>query len=252
MHKTACYTIADEKNLPWAKSLEKSFHHFHPQIPFIIYGDKEIDETHLSRPGVFYVATPYFGRQLIKDYQQVIKIDADSIITAPLEIIDYPEDFDAAVVYNWTRDAISQTVKVWDIAPQGYLNNGFVVFRSAEFIEHIWRLCTGPFINNYPYKEQDMLNIVAYYGNYKVKLLDMGNSWYGLRSKSEWNKAIMKDGLMVIPKGKDLFPEQDKIIRCIHWAGGALDVKMNYRIYFNDECSAYLDTITRGVNYGRT
>ncbi len=243
--KTICYTIADAKNLAWAKSLEKSFKHFHPDIPFIIYGDKEIKETGIQTPHFFYLATPYYARQLIKEYQQVIKIDADSIITAPLEIIDNPENFDVGVVFNWTRDAISNTVKVWDITPQGYFNNGFVVFRSAELIEHIWKLCNQAYFRNYPFGEQDMLNIVCYYGNYKVKCLDMGDSWYGLRSKSEWSKAIMRDGLMVIPKGKDLFPEQDKTIRAIHFAGGKVDVKMNYKIYFNEECSEYMDSLIK-------
>ncbi len=243
--KTCAYTIADEKNLKWAKFLEKSFKHFHPHIPFIIYGDKEIKETGIPTPFFFYISTPYYSRKLIKEYQQVIKIDADSIITAPLEIIDNPENFDVGVVFNWTRDAISNTVKVWDITPQGYFNNGFVVFRNAEIIEHIWKLCNQAFFRNYPFGEQVMLNIVCYYGNYKVKALDVGDSWYGLRSKSEWNKAIMQDGKIVIPKGKDLFPEQDKIIRAIHWARGNMDVKMNYKIYFNEECSDYIDNLLK-------
>jgi lipopolysaccharide biosynthesis glycosyltransferase len=182
--KTVAFSIADEKNLAWAKALEKSFKHFHPDIPFIIYGDKEIDETHINRPAVFYLATPYFARQLIKEYEQVVKIDADSIVTAPLEILDSPESFDVGVVGNWTRDGISDSVKVWDIQPQSYFNNGFVVFRSEEIIEHIWKLCMQSNFNNYPYREQDMLNIVCHYGNYKVKVIDHGDSWYGLQSKS--------------------------------------------------------------------
>jgi hypothetical protein len=243
--KTCAFTIADEKNLPWAKSLEKSFKHFHPDIPFIIMGDQAINGTGIPRPHIFYVATPLFARGLFKDYEQIIKIDADSIITAPLEIIDSPEDFDVGVVFNWTRDAISNTVKVWDVTPQGYFNNGFVVFRNKRLVDHIWKLCNEQYISNYPYREQDMLNIVCYYGNYKVKALDTGSSWYGLRSKSEWNKAIMRDGLMVIPKGKDLFPEQDKTIRCIHWAGGNVDTKMNYRVYFQQEVQNYIDEILK-------
>jgi hypothetical protein len=241
--KTCAFTIADEKNLPYAKMLEKSFKHFHPDIPLIIYGEKEIAESGIPKPAIFYVATPFYAKELIKKYDQVIKIDADSLITAPLEVIDSPEDFDVGVVFNWTRDGYSDTVKVWDIQPQGYFNNGFVVFRSAEAIEHIWKLCNQPYFQNYQMREQDMLNIVCYYGNYKVKALDMGDSWYGLQSKSEWNKAIMRDNLIVIPKGKDMFTMMDKVLRVIHWAGGEAGVKMNYKIFFNDECSAYLDSL---------
>jgi len=243
--KSVVFTIADEKNLPWAKMCETSFKKFHPDIPFIIYGDKEIKETGIPTPYFFYLSTPYYARQLIKEYDQCLKIDADSIVTAPLEILESPENFDVGVVFNWTRDAISNSVKVWDITPQGYFNNGFVVFRNDELIEHIWKLCNEKFFVNYQFREQDMLNIVCYYGNYKVKVLDMGDSWYGLRSKSEWNKAVMRDGYITLPKGKDMFPERDKVIRCIHWAGGEQGVKMNYHAYFNDECSAYLDTLVK-------
>ena len=238
--KTVAFTIADAKNLKWAKGLEKSFKRFHPDIPFIIYGDEEIKKTNIALPYFFYLSTPYYARQLIKEYDQVLKIDADSIITAPLEALESPEEFDVGVVFNWTRDEISEKVKVWDIPPLQYFNNGFVLFRKAEIIEHIWKLCNQFFFTNYPFREQDMLNIVCYYGNYAVKVLDMGGSWYGLRSKSEWNQAIMKDGRIVILKGKDLFPECDKVIRCIHWAGGQMDVKMNFRAFFNEECSDYI------------
>ncbi len=243
--KTCLFTIADEKNLKWAKMCEKSFKHFHPDIPFIIYGDKEIKETGIPVPHFFYLSTPYYARKLIKEYDQVVKIDSDSLVTAPLEILENPEDFDVGVVFNWNREPYSNQVKVWDITPQGYFNNGFVVFRNAELIEHIWKLCNEKFFTNYQFREQDMLNIVCYYGNYKVKPIDRGDSWYGLISKSEWNKAIMKDGHIVIPKGKDLFPERDKILRVCHYAGGDAGVKMNYRISFNDACSEYIDSLLK-------
>lgn len=243
MLDTVAYTIADEKNMKWAKMCEKSFKHFHPDVPFIIYGDKEIKETGIPTPDFFYFSTPYYARKLIKQYRQCLKIDADSIVTAPLEVIDSPESFDVATVYNWTRDEYSNQVKVWDITPQGYFNNGFVVFRSERLIEHIWSLCKKPFFPNYQFREQDMLNIACYYGDYKIKLLDVGASWYGLQSKSEWTKAIMRDGQIVIPKGLDRFPQNDKVLRCIHFAGGELAAKMNYKIYFVDEVSAYLDTL---------
>ena len=243
--KTVFFTIADEKNLPYAKMCEKSFKHFHPDIPFIIYGDKEIDETQIPRPNIFYLSTPYYARQLIKEYDQVVKIDADSIVTAPLDILESPEDFEVGCVYNWTRDRVSETIKVWDVTPQGYFNNGFVVFRNAELIEHIWKLCKEKFFTNYQFREQDMLNIVAYYGNYKVKPIDIGDSWYGLRSKSEWSKAVMRNGKLIIPKAQDLFPEKDKVLRILHWAGGKTDVKMNFRALFNEECSDYIDSLIK-------
>jgi hypothetical protein len=238
--KTVAFTVADSKNLVWAKALEKSFKHFHPDIPFIIYDDEAINKSGVYRPAIFYVATPFYGRKLIKEYDQVIKIDADSIITAPLDIIESPETFDVGVVYNYTRDIISEGIKVWDIDPKLYFNNGFVIFRSKEILEHIWLLCNRPNIVNYPFREQDILNIVCFYGNYMVKRLDDGDSWYGLRSKSEWSKCIMENGLITLKKGKDFYPEKDKIIRALHWAGGNQDIKMNYRAFFSEEVSDYI------------
>ncbi len=55
----------------------------------------------------------------------------------------------------------------------------------------------------------------------------------------------MKDGLIVVSAAKDLFPEKDKILRCIHFAGGNIDVKMNYRAYFSEECSDYIASLLK-------
>lgn len=241
--RSVFFTIADENNMAYAKMLEKSLKHFNPDIPLIIYGEKEIAETGMKKPDIFYIATPYFARKLIKEYDQVIKIDADSIVTAPLEIVNNVEHFDLAVTYNWTRDAYSDQVTVWDILPKQYVNNGFVVFRSKEVIEHIWFLCGRPNLQNYQMREQDMLNIVTYYGHYDVKFMDNGDSWYGLRSKSEWLKCIMKNGLITLLPTADGFPEREKTVRIIHFAGGNEGIKMNYKIKFNEEVSNYIDGI---------
>jgi hypothetical protein len=243
--KTVVFTIADSKNLEWAKMCEKSFHHFHPDIPFIIYGEKEIEETKIAKPNIFYIATPYFARKLIGEYDQVLKIDADSIVAAPLDILDDQTEFDVATVYNWTRDKISDIVKVWDVDPKTYMNNGFVVFRSKEFLDHLWNLCSRPNVANYPFREQDILNILVFYGNYEVKRLDDGDSWYGLRSKSEWSKAVMENGLITLKKAPDMYPPRDKILRVLHWAGGNQDIKMNYRAYFNEEVSDYIASLLK-------
>jgi hypothetical protein len=155
-------------------------------------------------------------------------------------------DYDVACVNNSNpRELKKLEILVWNINPLAYVNCGFVAMRNKEFIEHWLGLCYSEHFYYYRYREQDLLNILAFYGNYKVKLLDQGDSYYGLASKGYWNMIELRDGKLVLPKREE-WPDQDKEIKVIHVAGGNDPMKMNLRPYFKEEVIKHLEKLIDG------
>jgi len=234
------FTIADQNNLQYAKLLENSFKHFHPDIEFKIYGPDEIKDF-INIPDFFYRATPFIAKELIKEYELVVKIDADSIITGPLDDVFNDTSYDLGVVLNNNR--LEPLVKCFNIPPQIYANCGFVAIRSKEFVNHWWDLCNRFFFREFQYREQDLLNIMITYGNYNVMCFDNTSKWYGLASKSEWPRFEIHGDRLTCPSDVNYNPTQ-KTICCIH-AGGGNTLKWNWEKQFKPEVVKYLKDVTK-------
>lgn len=228
------FTIADERNLPYAKLLEKSFRHFHKNVEFRVYGKSDI-------PDYFYLATPFIAKELIKEYALVVKIDADSIITGPLDDIFDDTSYDVGVVLNNNR--CEPQVTCFNVPASMYANCGFVAMRSKEFVDHWWSLCNRYFFKQFQYREQDLLNMMINYGFYNSKCFDLADKWYGLVSKSEWLRFELKGDKLICPSDPS-YNQVSKHVCCIHAAGGNMD-KWNWPKQFKDEVVKYLKEITK-------
>jgi hypothetical protein len=125
-----------------------------------------------------------------------------------------------------------------------YVNCGFVVLRSNEFVKHWLDLCYTPHFDRYQMREQDLLNILVYYGNYKVKMLDNSNKWHGLISKHYWINMKLEDDKLILPKNEEWPQDENKEIVCIHWAGGNLPNKMNFNTAFKEDVAKWLTKLT--------
>lgn len=244
--KYCFFTVADEDNIGYAKKMENSLKKFHPDAPLIIRDLAEVRD--LSK---FYRATPMIARELINEYDLVIKIDADSVVTGSLEHIINDESYDVGCVLNWNRKDPAYTV--YDVPPMYYMNCGFVAMRSKEFIDHWWKLCHTPFFDNKRFREQDTLNMIYYFGNYKTKCFDqLSNQWHGLVSKSEWLGISKKgDELVVTPPRENSsgdkgfwYDDKEKVVKVIHFGGGNVPNKMNFDIHFQPEVANYLKELT--------
>lgn len=232
--------------------MENSLRKFHKDVDYHLVEGDEL-ATHLRvDPQFFYRATPIIAEKYIKDYELVLKIDADSIITGSLDAVFNTVDYDIGTVINWNRVDPQQYgyVQGWGIQPPEYFNCGFVAMRSEAFIRHWKALCFSPQFDRMQYREQDLLNVLCYYGNYNVRCFDHPNSpelgyWYGLISKGEWNRAILKNDAIIVPKGEGdtPFPDRDMELKVLHFAGGAGATKMNYKIFFSDDVSERLDRL---------
>lgn len=237
--KRAFYTIYDAANAEYAKKMRASLSKFHPDIPLIEFTDTEIDETKERRPDIFYKSAPYFAKKLMDEgYEELIKLDCDQIITGPIDVFGTP--CEVGTVYNYNRMDFEKygIVSVMDININFYYNNGFVLLKSKEFVEHWLMLCERPNIVNFRFREQDLLNILCHYGNYSVFPLEQGKIFYGLSGKDYWAESVMKDGKIYVPS-------KNAFIHVIHFAGGQGAQKMNYRTYFSEEVSDYIAALIR-------
>lgn len=243
------FTIADKNNIHHAEKMINSLHKFHPELEVRVYKEEDIGD-----PINYYRSTPMFARLLIKKYDTVIKLDADQIITGNLDHV-LNSKYDVGVVMNYNRVDPPKygPVGVFDIVPQEYMNCGFVVLKSERFLLKWWQLCNSAHFMNLPYKEQDLLNILIHYGDYKVECFDYPNgiknyhAWHGLISKGEYHRMEMRDGKLILPGAADGYPECDKEIKVLHAAGGGNEKRIgdSYRLFFNEECIKYIDGLVK-------
>lgn len=247
--KRAYFTIADKKNLPYYEMLKVSLEKF-TSDSLILIDEEKIKQ--LGDPHFFYRATPIVALGLLRQYEAVCKLDADTIITGNLDHI-WEGEYDVAVVRNSNpREDRRFPLRLMDINPLSYVNCGFVVMKSKPFVEHWLKLCMSNHFHNFQYREQDLLNIMLFYmtesfgGPYKARFLDESDYFHGLASKGYWPHVALKGNELVLPPVTDnlgTYPDTEKIIKAIHWAGGNIG-KMNYRLHFQPDVCQRLDYLT--------
>ena len=247
MNKRICFTIADQNNLQYAEKMINSLRKFHSEkeLPMVVIGPDKLKEILPKDPMFFYRATPIIAKDLWNQgYDTIIKIDSDSIITSDLSHT-WSDEFDVGVVNNSNpREMKRQEVNVWNIHPLSYVNCGYVVMKSERFINHWFNLCNSFHFDFYQYKEQDLLNIMVFYMDFKVAFLDGGNKWNGLISKGYWPQIELRKDKLVLPKN-DEWGQEDKEICVLHWAGGNQPDKLNFKIHFKPEVAKWLEKLTK-------
>jgi len=242
--KKAYFSISDNRNLPYYKMMEASLRKFDKDTPLILIDEEKIKQ--LGDPQFFYRSTPIITKALLKDYDMVCHIDADVLVLGNLDHI-WEGDYDLAVTYNTNpKDDKLYPIRLMDIHPYSYVNNGFNVFKSKAFVEQWLKLCMSDHFQNFQYREQDILNLMVFFmsepfgGPYKVRHLDDSNKWHGLVFKGWEPNVVLKDGKLILPKNEEYPIDEDKEIVCWHVAGGNIPNKMNYKIRFSDEVSKYI------------
>lgn len=253
--KIVVFCVADTNNLKYYEMFKKSFRHFHPEdeIELKLYSDEDL--AIIKDSMLFYRQKPYFGNKLLKEgYDLVIGVDVDQLCLGRWDYI-FESDYDVGTVLNLNRvDPLKFTpCQIATVMPNMYFNCGLVAMRSQDFTQHWLNLCYSDHFLHTQYKEQDLLNLMCYYGNYKVRCFDMYDpmkqysAWHGLKAKGECMRTILKGNDIVLPKGdgNTPYPDRDVIIKAVHWGEGNVPNKMNYRIMFPEEIVEYIDLILK-------
>ena len=238
MKKIIAICPADDNNWEkFGKNLLNSLRKFHSEeeLPFI-----RVNNPNPADKNWWYRSTPLLAKQYLEEYETVLKLDSDQLILAPISHI-WGIDADVGVVLN----DFAYPINVWDIGPQfgtPYFNNGLVVLKSKEFVNHWLRLCNSPHFDRYQFREQDILTILTSdYFSYKVDCLDLEDKIHGEWAKSLWPQAKLVDGKVIIPSPLG----GDKQLLVIHFGGGNDPSKGNYRIRFNSEIVKYIDILIK-------
>jgi hypothetical protein len=254
MKKIAAFCPHDKNNAPYFEMMRNSLRKFHSEeeLPLLEFGQEKMD---LLKDGAFwYRATPILAQELLKEYETVIKLDADQIICGPLTEA-FTGEFDVGVVNNANpKEFEIFPYQFLNIHPLAYVNNGFVIIRNPQMVDLWVDMCHSPLFNGFQMREQDVLNLLVHSNHYTVKHLDEGDSFWGLASKGYWQYCEMQGDEIVLPKADREWPDKgDKKIRVIHWAGGngpadranGTPFKMNYRTAFQPEVVKHLDYLVR-------
>lgn len=253
--KTVAFTACDRNNLKYAKLLIKSFHYFHPDIPIFLFTDEENQENLPKNcvyrklniePDIFYKQKPYFADILFNEgYEAVLGLDSDMIVLGSLDYIFSHEDYDIGTVLNFNpldfRTYGPITFPPLHFATE-YQNAGLVMMRNHKLVKHWLSLCNGKFFKRVTYREQDLMNIIIHFGEYKHKCFDDADelenyyAWHGLLATHSGLKMIMQGEDIVLPRSEDGYPSQDVKIKLWHPASGQQNHnKMNYLIEFSEE-----------------
>lgn len=248
------FTVYDENNAKYAEKLQKSFHHFHPDIPMRMYNDSEIRKT--GDKDIFYKQKPYFADKLFREgYKTVLGLDADQIILGKLDYLFNSTGYEVGTVLNFNpldfRTYGPITVANLHYATE-YYNAGLVMMRSHKFVKHWLRLCNSKHFARFPYREQDLMNILLHFGEYNYKCFDDADeyekyyAWHGLLGSRETLKMQLVGDDIVLPASPDGFPSRPIVYKVYHAAGGQTNFdKLNYRLLFNEEIIAHIDKILK-------
>ena len=250
MNKRIVFTIADPNNAKYAKKMIKSLRKFHTEeeLPVVVIEGDKLKELVQKDPMFYYRATPVIANELWKQgFREIIKIDADSVITGDISHLWKSNDnYDIGVVNNSNpRELKKYPISVWNIHPLSYVNAGFVIMKDERFIKHWLDLCNSIHFEAYQFKEQDLLNIMIFYMDFRVRFLDAGTKWHGLISKGYWPQVEVKEGKLILPKNDEWPAQEDKEISVIHFAGGNVPDKMNFNISFKEDVAKHLEKLTQ-------
>lgn len=251
--KTIAFTIADDNNLPHAGKMIKTWNHFHPDIEVkVIAGDELLDYLKHD-PDFFYRATPTIANKLFRDYETVIKLDADQLCLGSMKWI-LNQDYDVGCVLNINRVDPNEfgTITISGVVPRDYVNCGFVVMKNGHFIGEWLDLCHQKVFGNLQYREQDLLNVLVHYRPYKVKMFDFYDhdneyfAWHGIVAKGETMHTELRDGEVFVLPDDSNYPDKELKLKMYHFGGGKFSKKMNYQTIFPEDVIKFIDDILYG------
>ena len=229
MKRCCIFTLASKRFMPMYQQLHNSIMKYYPDIPHILIGQDQLDAHHMIEPGptsLNWYST--FGKELAKEYELVIQMDADSIMTAPMPHV-FERPYEVASVRN--NNPVGFKTVYGNIGFFKYLNIGFIAIRGERFWNE-WHERSLHEATQLPYREQDLFNIMFYSGRYMNSVLDdhESESYYGCSSYGEYKSMYMNDGYICL---------HNKVVRVMHTAGNP-DLKM----WFGDCPTDVRDYIT--------
>lgn len=223
--------------------------HFHPDIPFYVFGTFELNKLNEKYNGglSWDILNPVVSSELVKyNFDKIVHIDADSIILGKLnELLDFKTDL-AVVRNNNDYDTASRfsdnPVLINNCKPENYFNAGLIASNNKEFWSY-W-IEQNKKAQGYPYKEQDILNLIVHSGKYTHNVLDPkeADCHYGI--SAHFGEKTFWDSSKEIVKNENDFFLRKKKVKVYHQAGGHHHFpKLNLSFLFNEQTAKDIQNI---------
>lgn len=215
--------------------LINSFKKFHFDIELIVFRQDTINEVFKRTSVNFENAKPTFAKLLTDNYDLIVNIDADTIITARLEEI-LADDYEVGSIVGYSNFCHAT---IENVTPEMYVQAGLVASRNKRFWD-IWEEANKGAMK-YHFKENDVLNLVWYndieVSKMKRKIFDINKDYYGCKSLGREKEFCIEDDKLMC-RGEQVF--------CYHNARGHYMPKLQFaELGFAPEVIEYLNKIAK-------
>jgi len=215
--KTCFFTIVDDRFYypAGAHVMVNSFRRFHPDIDLIVFRQDTIDKVFKEKGINFYQAKPTFAKLLTKEYDLIVNIDCDHVITGRLDSI-LKGDYDVGAPWNFND---YENASFENITETMYLQAGIVASTSVKFWD-TWEEANQNAMR-YLRKENDILNLVVYnqMPQLKLKIFDKEKDYYGCKSLGREPEFRIEDNRLMC-RGEQIF--------AYHFARGNVFPKLHF------------------------
>lgn len=261
--KVVFFTIISNSHYHGCRTNEfiESFKRFHdhPDIELIVFNQPSIDRAFAENPWLnFYNAKAYFAFEVMKmfcsekiyepsELKLIVNIDSDHLIFERLDsILDLNYDVACPANYNLFANASISINGKKLISEYDYFQGGLIASKSKNFWHQYLKASSSYSSIIVPYAENDVLNLVLAFSDYKIKYLDGAQcfaesefkEYYGCASLGQENKAIIDNGRIKI---------NGKPVKAYHFARGGI-VKPKVSELFSKEVTDFIySNIIKGM-----
>lgn len=234
--KTCFYTIVDDKYYyqVGTHKMINSFKRFHPDIDLVVFRQDMIDYIFNKHGLNFYNCKPTFAKLLTDQYDRIINIDADYVITGRMtEILD--TDWEVGGAWNYND---YENTSVENVDEKMFIQAGMVGSTKKEFWD-VWERENKKAMK-YKCKENDILSLIWYndpvVSKMKRLIWDKDKGYLGCKSLGR-EKEMEMDGDKLMLRGEE--------VKAYHHAKGAVFPKLDFdKMPFRLEVKEYLKFIT--------
>ena len=232
--KKCAFTIVDDRvYYPGGTHIFiNSFKRFHPDIPLVVFRQNTIEKVFKEKKINFYQAKPTFAKLLVKEYDLIVNMDCDHVVTGRMTEVFDKTDYDVGFPWNFND---YENAAFENITEKMYLQAGMVASTSKEFWDR-WEEMNIRAMQ-YLRKENDIVNLLVYnvMPELGLKIFDKKKDYYGCKSLGREPEFYIEDDKLMCRKEQVL---------CYHHARGSTFPKLNFKAMpFRPEVKYWLEQI---------
>lgn len=223
--------------------LINSFKRFHPDIPLVVFRQKTVERVFREQRLNWVIAKPAFARMLVDEYELVVNMDADHVVTGYMERV-FDADYDVGAPSNFNDFYNTHYENITD---QMYLQGGMVASRSPRFWE-LYDFNVHAHYDHHGAHENHTLNMIWYNCPEVVAMkrlvFDQDRDYYGCKSLNREHEFYIKDDR--------LWCRGERVLAYHHAKGaGAIPKLVFDRMNFSPPVKDWLKQISSGDCRGK-